>query len=131
MSTNINNQRDFFKNVNLDDNGNLGVVLSGGTAEKYVQLEIGSWDMNNPANGTIFISHGLSATEWKTVRQVEAEVIDDGENAITNLNNSGMINGTNSATIILVRIPNGNFQNVNYDDATMNRGWVTFWYTPD
>ena len=31
MSANINNQRDFFKNVNLDANGNIGVVVSGDT----------------------------------------------------------------------------------------------------
>lgn len=31
MSANINNQYDFFKNVNLDANGNIGVVFSGGT----------------------------------------------------------------------------------------------------
>ena len=31
MSNNINNQYDFFKLVNLDANGNIGVVVSGGT----------------------------------------------------------------------------------------------------
>jgi len=31
MSTNINNQYDFFKNVNIDADGNIGVVFSGGT----------------------------------------------------------------------------------------------------
>jgi len=127
----VNNQKDFFKNINLDENGNIGVVLSADTIWEFKEIEIGSWNMNDPGSGTIFISHGLSATEWKTIRQVEAEIIDDGENALTNINNSGMINGSNSATIILVRIPSGNFQNVNYDDATINRGFVTFWYKPD
>ena len=31
MSENIDNQYDFFKKVNLDANGNIGVVISGGT----------------------------------------------------------------------------------------------------
>jgi len=32
MSQGINNQYDFFKKVNLDANGNIGVILSGGTS---------------------------------------------------------------------------------------------------
>lgn len=49
MSNNVNNQYDFFKIVNLDDDGNIGVVLQGGggtsspqpfafTADNYTDL---------------------------------------------------------------------------------------------
>lgn len=35
MSANINNQYDFFKKVNLDANGNIGVVFSGATSQPF------------------------------------------------------------------------------------------------
>ena len=39
MSDNVNNQYDFFKLVNLDNDGNLGVNVVGGGGLKYTQTE--------------------------------------------------------------------------------------------
>lgn len=103
-----------------------------------VELEIGDWDMD--ATDFVTIPHGLSSTEWKTIRNVQAIIRSDDDLSYYNLTTqqnsvdgtcTGAINVIDSTNIGLIRTRTYEFDNTFFDSTSYNRGWVTFEYTPD
>jgi hypothetical protein len=98
---------------------------------------IGDWDMD--ATATINIAHGLSATEWKTVRVINPIIIPDDDSSRLslceiNVSTGNMLGGTgavDSTNIQLTRATGELFDNVAYDSTGFNRGYVTIEYIPD
>lgn len=107
-------------------NGN--VVNSDTAGTVFKELEIGSWDMDLTTN--VGVSHSLSATEWGTIRNVEVSIIDDANTFHQPLENGGLM-GFGSSTFSLQRTVSGTFDNINYDDSTVNRGYIRFYYVAD
>ena len=107
-------------------NGN--VINTETTGTVFKELEIGSWDMDLITN--IGVSHSLSATEWGTIRNVEVSIIDDADTFHQPLENGGLM-GFGSSTFSLQRTVSGTFDNTNYDDSTINRGFIRFYYIAD
>lgn len=100
-------------------------------------IEIGNWDMISTGNTSI--PHSLSSTEWKTVTDIFGVIIDDAQTTHY-LTNDGVINITPFSDInILVtdtyvyiyRYLSGTFNNSNFNDGAINRGFVSFMYKPD
>jgi hypothetical protein len=119
-------------NVNLPT-----ISFNSGTDKwKFVELEIGDWDMGITANKDI--AHGLSSTEWKTIRQVNAIIRNDSDAQYYNIGSYGNANeeaylaAFNSTNIRVTRITSGFFDiSVFFNSTSYNRGWITFWYKPD
>ena len=65
---------------------NLGVESNGLVVKSYTtkRLEIGDWDMT--ANTQTTVSHGLSATEWKTILRSDALIRNDSDTVYAPLN---------------------------------------------
>ena len=112
-------------------NEDSGIVL------RKTIIDIGDWDMD--ATTTINVAHGLSATEWKTVRSMSGFIRNDADTVyypITMANGNtfaadvgfGYIDSTN---VNFTRLGGGAFDNTSYDQTSFNRGWVTLEYTPD
>jgi hypothetical protein len=101
-------------------------------------VDLGDWDMD--ATVTLTVAHGLSVTEWKTVRKLSCIVRDDLdvnyddiqriENELTGLLCGGF-SGFDSTNIYLKRYTTGTFDSTAYNATSYNRGWLTFEYTPD
>ena len=112
-----------------------GVVFNDGLITStnqgsYAELELGDWDMD--ATNTINLTHTLSATEWKTVRNMAVVIRDDGDSArfefISYPSNTILANVSNFA---ITRFATGIFDTTDFDSTSYNRGWITFNYTPD
>ena len=112
-----------------------GVVFNNGSLTStnqgsYAELELGDWDMD--ATNTINLTHTLSATEWKTVRNMAVVIRDDGDSArfefISYPSNTILANVSNFA---ITRFATGIFDTTDFDSTSYNRGWITFNYTPD
>lgn len=115
----------------------IGVNV-GGTPTEYVwkTVEIGDWNMDTTT--TVLPAHGLSGTEWKTVRSIDIMIRTDDDTAYYNIDaNSApgavdvFMSLLNSTHIYLARTTSGSFDNSNFDSTSYNRGWVTFMYKPD
>ena len=112
-----------------------GVVFNDGLITStnqgsYTELELGDWDMD--ANSNLNLAHGLSATEWKTIRNLSVTIRDDVDSAVFDFSsypsNTILANVTN---LIMARLGGGVFDNTGFDSTSYNRGWITFNYTPD
>ena len=109
-----------------------GVKFGTGNVMVMKELEIGDWNMNTDISKSV--NHGLSATEYKTIRQMSVEIRDDGDTVVShNLYNGteGHINATTSTQINLTRNGGGIYDSTSFDATSYNRGFITFWYTPD
>lgn len=98
----------------------------------YVELDIGDWDMD--ANQTLNVAHSLSATEWKTIRELHVVVRNDADTAYYNLYTqvaSLNIIRWDSTNVKLIRDNSGEFDNTSFDSTSYNRGWIIFKYIPD
>jgi hypothetical protein len=108
------------------------------TSQKWVfkEVSIGDWDMD--ATATIAVAHGLSSTEWKTIRNISVVVRNDSDDgyysdsfsfseASTQLGISSM-DATNVNVDRLGSSDGGLFDSVNFDSTSYNRGYITFWY---
>ena len=100
------------------------VVSPKATVDIFSSIEIGSWDLTGAS--TKSVSHGLSATEWKTVRNMGATIINDADDDYQPLTAFGLISLSSTSFDILIGSSTSN-----YDDAAVNRGYVSFFYTPD
>ena len=121
-----------------DSSGNIAWEVGSSGGLVTTTINIGDWDMS--ALATITVAHGLSATEYKTIRLAEVIIRDDTDvyyNPITSFSSLG---GTGrggidfiDATNFDLRIVGGGtgYQNTSYDSTSYNRGWITFSYTPD
>lgn len=105
MSENVNNQYDFFKLVNLDADGNLGVVLSGDTGG-------GLWEAGT---GTDSIK-SINTTNPNTVSGDRSVVLNGKNNTVSNTDslNSGFDSSTAAFNSSIV---GGN--NINIDATSM------------
>ena len=89
--------------------------------------------------GNVNINHGLSATEYKTIRNIQVTIRDDNDDDYFDLSqdtgNAGIVNGGiaqwNNTTINLVRRTGGQFDGALFDATSYNRGWIRFQYKPD
>jgi hypothetical protein len=112
-------------------------LASGGVAWKSVN--IGDWNMDT--NESISVPHGLSATEWKTIRSVDAIVRSDDDTvyhpidaaSVSPLDSApqGGVRQINDTNIVLARALNGLFDGPTFDSIAYNRGFVRLQYTPD
>lgn len=101
----------------------------GATLRKIV--DIGPWDMDT--NVTTSVEHGLP--DHTKIRAVSAVIVDDVGN-VRPLNRvsipAGVVQGGvvdwNASDITLLRLTGGDFDNLNHDDAVMNRGHVLIDY---
>lgn len=123
-------------NINIQDG--KGISFGTGNTMTTKTIEIGDWDMT--AASFKAVSHGLSSTEWKTIRRTDVIVRDDGDalrlpiTAMLTVNddNGGSIGNISSSDINVWRRTSGTFDNASFNTSTsFNRGWVTFDYTPD
>ena len=112
-----------------------GVVFNNGSLTStnqgsYTELELGDWDMD--ANSFLNLAHGLSATEYMSIRSLSVTIRDDGNSTIFDFasyqENTILVNSTN---IIMSRFTTGVFDDLAFNATSYNRGWVTFNYTPD
>jgi hypothetical protein len=105
-------------------------------------IEIGNWNMDT-SDAAVFL-HGLSATEWKTIRSIDVIIRDDSDTkysplmAMTNYvgPTAGLVDGgityIASTSMQIVRTAGGGFDDPAFSTvAGYNRGWVTFEYIPD
>ena len=85
-------------------------------------------DTTNTSN----LTHTLSATEWKTVRNMSVIIRDDLDSAIFEFISypSNTILG-NVSNFAITRLATGFFDTTDFDSTSYNRGWLTFNYTPD
>jgi hypothetical protein len=103
----------------------------------FKEINIGDWDMDTTAN--LNVNHGLSATEYKTIRNIQVTIRDDNDDDYFDLSqdtgNAGIVNGGiaqwNNTTINLVRRTGGQFDGALFDATSFNRGWIRFQYKPD
>ena len=107
-----------------------------GTVLRTKIITIGDWNMDTTTS--VNVAHGLSATEWKTIRVVQAIVRNDADTAYTPVDyatGAGVANGAvaqiDATNIILTRVTGGNYDSTAFDSTGYNRGWVTLEYTPD
>lgn len=111
--------------------------FSGGTVD--VELEIGDWNMDTTSATTV--SHGLSATEWKTVRNISLMVRNDLDTEYYTVDASAPTTGGGFVNVLLdkldstnfnlYRLDFGSFDSGNFSATTYNRGWINFTYKPD
>lgn len=105
-------------------------------------VPIGTWDMNVSVAGssTVDVAHGLSATEWKTIVNLEVMIEDDADTVRVNLMSlsgtslpsdvNGSIIFADSTNIRLAVSTTGDFDNTSYDGSG-NRGTICFNYIAD
>jgi hypothetical protein len=113
-------------------NGTPATNILSNNTKKFTEIEIGDWDM--VATITVTVAHSLSATEWKTIRQVSVMVRDDTDVSYSvdfYVGKEGGINPVDSTNFNLTRTGGGIYVSTSFDSTSYNRGWVTFWYTPD
>jgi len=111
-------------------------VITYGSDVSYAKktLNIGDWNMDTTTG--VPVTHSLSATEWKTIKNVYVIIRNDTDDLYRALNigttsvNSGYYT-INATTIDLYRITAGLFDSTAYDSTSYNRGFVTFEYIAD
>lgn len=111
----------------------------GAIAYTTQTINISDWDMDTTTN--VVVAHGLSATEWKTIRNINAIIRNDADTEYSPLDSktdtalgAGMNGGIDifdSSDVYLVRMTGGQFDGVNYNSTSYNRGWITFEYIKD
>lgn len=100
---------------------------------KTKKISIGSWNMASDANKSV--AHGLSAIEWRTIGIKSITIFKDDlstNDVLVILNTpsgtaSGVIN-YDSTNINLTRATGGSFDSAQYNDGTMNRGFILIEY---
>jgi len=121
----------------LHFNQNSSIVLNIiGPALTQVVIDIGDWDMDVSDN--VAVSHGLSSTEYKSIRNISALIRNDADTVYYDLGSAFKDTQIGTAGIqikasdfFLERARASVFDAVDFDSTTYNRGWVTYWYTPD
>ncbi len=91
-----------------------------------IHATLGGWDMDT--DSTLVAAHGLSATEWLTVRDISVMIYNDSISTSYSLLNDGEIE-LNSSRFTLTR--GTSFDSTDFDDSGINRGTLTYTYTKD
>jgi len=105
-------------------------------------LDIGDWDMDASVAGTDFVNvaHGLSATEWKTIRRISAVIRNDTDTNYYDINRGNLrssgtfdayVESVGSLVIVLANTNGGFFDTTSFNSTSYNRGEVTFDYIAD
>jgi hypothetical protein len=116
----------------------MAIRTERGTVTKEIQ--IGNWNMQGAAS-LHTVPHGLSATEWKSIRRITVVIRDDSDGYYTDLTQfqlfltgtpSACVHSWDATNISLARQIGNEFDNASYSTPpASNRGWITFEYTPD
>ena len=101
--------------------------------KKTKRIAIGSWDMD--ANADKAVAHGLSAVEWLKIVVVGISIVKDNLlrldtlpiNNATSGASSGIVNIT-STDINLTRTTGGQFDDPDWNDTSISRGYVDIQY---
>lgn len=115
-------------------------TLTFGESVNYATktYELGDWNMDTST--TLEVNHGLSSTEWKTIRNPSAIIRNDSDSLYLPINSfddiaGGTVNGGvtdfGAGTIRLKRTTGGIFDSATYDSTSYNRGWLTIQYIAD
>ena len=99
-----------------------------GTRWFMKEIQIGDWDMDFGVN--VNVNHGLSSTEWKTVRGISVTIRDDADTTYWDFFYGGFIN-TTSTQFQLTLKTSSVFDDPSFNSTSYNRGFITFWYSPD
>ena len=90
-------------------------------------LDIGDWNMD--ATPGINVPHGLTLSN---IRNIDVLIRDDGNDTYTKNGSGVAVNSTNNlqieagtTNIFLSRTGAGFYDNVNYNQTSYNRGWIT------
>lgn len=110
-------------------------ILAGQLTTKT--LEVGDW--NIPTERFVTVLHGLTPTEWKTIRVINVIIRSDADTKYVPLASisayAGVIDGgvtyIDSTGIQISRTDSGEFDNAAYSATSFNRGWITIEYTKD
>lgn len=127
----------YVPNLNLQTN--KGLSFGTGATRIYQEIEIGDWNMLTTPN--VNILHSLSATEWKTVRDISATIRNDADTVYLNLITAYQSSSGGTSQIAVTpsifglyrqdTIGNNGFDSISFTTTSYNRGWINFWYTPD
>ena len=104
-----------------------------GTILRKKVIDIGDWDMD--ATTSLNVAHGLSATEWKTIRTITGIIRNDANTSYFPVTNAGddldvIIANFNSTNIAMSRKLTGTYDSTLFNATSYNRGWITIEYTP-
>lgn len=107
-------------------------VKTDGTLLKTKVIEIGDWDMD--ADDSVTVIHGISSAAIKA-RQITILILTDTSAfsvPLSNLISGGnVVQGVftlNNSAVLLRRETGGDFDNINFDSTSFNRGWITITY---
>lgn len=124
-----------FNSSGLTIGQDKGISFGSGPYQINAELDLGDWDMD--ATSALALTHGLSATEWKTIRSISVIIRNDADSlyyqnpAGSSSNNDLYISSFDSARINIERRTFGKFDSTDFNATSYNRGWVTITYTPD
>lgn len=102
-----------------------------GSITRLAIAEIGGWNMDSTGFKTVSYPSGVSLSKIVNI-QVLVEHDTNGSKYLLNYDNTvGAIHGywtAISSNIVLYRTTAGYFDDPDFDDSTMNRGYVNIWY---
>lgn len=107
---------------------NKGISFNTGVTRIYMEIPTLVWDM--VASNNITVPHSLSASEWKTARNLSCTIRNDVDTAYYELNTDGGVIIA-STGFSVYRNTGGIFDDTAFDSTGVNRGLINFWYTPD
>lgn len=128
---------------NLVIQSDKGIAFGTGPNQAKIELSITNWNMYVTGGGSgsasYSLAHGLSATEWKTIREIKLIVRNDADTAyydstfaFTSSQNILGVTSFDSTNINLAIRNASGFDSTDFNSvAGFVRGWVTLSYTPD
>ena len=119
------NQTATESNTSIINGNTLNTTTALASERIYQELEIGSWDWS--ASFSKSVNHGLSVTEWKTIRSIDYTIINDADDDYQPMTAFGLTSLNVQSFDLLV----GSSGGTDYDDSAVNRGFITFTYIPD
>ena len=106
-------------------------TLTARTADLNTKIvNIGDWDMD--ATATVNIAHGLTLSK---IRAVSVMIRNDADTSYTSLEHAYQTNALQGAwqvdatNVDCTRWLTGQYDSVNYDSTSYNRGWIIIQYT--
>jgi hypothetical protein len=126
-------------NYEWSENISNGVIdtQTGEIIRKY-QYEIGVWNMDangNPASAVFFTD-----LDYKRIKNISVTIVNDANTLIAPIDlpdpTTGVASGRwilnkgglNGPFLTILRIAGGLFDNTDYNDTNINRGWINFDY---
>jgi hypothetical protein len=109
----------------------------------YTSKTVNTGDWNMDTTDFINVAHGLTATEWKTIKSVEVILRSDADTKYLPLTSfsvygggsagimDGGITGIDATSFSLSRTATGPFDDPAFSATSFNRGFVTYKYIAD